>query len=323
MYSNWGHDTPKQGSFKVPTLQEIREERKKRTIITIACIYGDDVENGLHAVCDDSKNARTLAFAGVVGIQEEWDVIRPAWLDCTKGKEFHGSNCETGHKDYENIPLQERLDEYRKLTTILADESTLCGFGVALDIAAFKSNLPKAKKEAPYFSCFMRVVMGLAEVGYLSIPRQKVEFAFDINIYRQYNSARMLEVLSRWPDCKWAQYIITDRMRYLSHKEFEMQVACLLAREPFKYLDNILTGEGRNIRASTQKLLSTGRFRFHTYERGYFEDISQFMKDHADEFNKEDSAYRQWLKDKGIKVDNITNQIYWLLTVFPPKPIEP
>lgn len=309
--------------YKVPTLEEIRDERKKRIIITIACFDGDDMEDDLRAVCDDSKNARTVAFAGIVGTQEEWDVIRTRWLDCTKGKEFHSSNCETGHKDYKGIPKQERLDEYKRLTTILANESTLCGFGVALDIDAFRSSLPKAKKEAPYFSCFMRIIMGLAEVGYLSIPRQKVQFAFDMNIRRQYNSALMLKVLSRWPNCKWAQYINDYEIRLLSHKVMEMQAACLLAREPFKYLDNILIGEERNIRASTQKLLSTGRFRFHTYERGYFEIISQYMKEHDDEFKIEDSHYRQWLRDMGIKADNITTQLYWLLTVFPPKPIKP
>ncbi len=102
----------KLSNFKVPTLEEIREERKKRIIITIASVYGDDMGDRLHAYCDDSADGsgmRTFAFAGIVGTQEEWDEINPAWLKCTGGKEFHGTNCESGHGDYKGILKKKRL----------------------------------------------------------------------------------------------------------------------------------------------------------------------------------------------------------------------
>lgn len=310
-------------NFKVPTLEEIREARKKKIVITISCVYGDDMDDRLRDYCDDSADGsgmRTFAFAGIVGTQEEWDEIKPAWLKCTGGKEFHGTNCESGHGDYKGIPLEKRLEEYKNLTAIIADESKLYGFGVSVDIDAMYSNLPEAKEDAPYFNCFMRVIMGLAERGYLSQPQKKVQFNFDKNLRRKHNSILMLELLSQWPDCEYARYIDIGDERFLSHEHPEIQAACLLAHDTMKYLDNILLAEGLPTRKSLNRLLKTNRFICHVYDRGYFDAISKIMKEDVDKFNAADSDYKQWLLKRRID-DNNTNKITYLLSTIPPKPI--
>jgi hypothetical protein len=310
-------------NFKIPTLDEIREARKKKIVISIASVYGDDMEDKLRAYCDDSADGsgeRTFAFAGIVGTQEEWDEIKRAWLTCTEGKEFHGTNCESGYGDYKGIPLEKRLQEYKSLTTILADESKLYGFGVSVDIAAMKSNLPEAKEDAPYFKCFTHVVMGLAERGYLSKPRQMVQFTFDQNLQRRYNSILMLKLLSQWPNCEYGQYIDTDDVRFLSHKHVEIQAACLLAHDTMKHLDNLLLAEGLPTRKSLDRLLKTHRFLCHIYNNEYFEDISRLLKTYDEKNILWRNDYPEWLLQQKLD-DNNSNRIGYLLSTIPPKQI--
>lgn len=312
-----------ESGFKAPTLEEIREARKKKIVITIASVYGDDMSDRLRAYCDDSADGtgkRTFAFAGIVGTQEEWDEIKPAWLKCTEGREFHGTNCESGRGDYERISKEKRLEEYKQLTTILADDSKLYGFGVAIDIAAMISNLPETIEDAPYFSSFMHVVMGLAERGYLAEPRKKVQFNFDLNLRRRHNSILMLECLLQWPDCEYVKYIDAGDIRFLSHEHMEIQAACLLAHDTMKHLDNILLAEGVPTRKSLKSLLNTKRFICHIYGKDYFDDISRIIEsyDNKDILWRDD--YPQWLLERKLD-DNNSNRIGYLLSTVPPKPI--
>ncbi len=159
--------------FKIPTPEEIREERKKRLIITMLCAYGDD--------SSDEKGVRTFAVAGIVGTQEEWDTVKPAWEEATEGRIFHATDNQSGKgKVYKDIPKVKCDEEYIKLTNILV-KSKMFGYGHVVDIAAFKENLPESLEDAPYYHCFSHVVMGFAQLGYMSIPREKVKFTFDRN----------------------------------------------------------------------------------------------------------------------------------------------
>ncbi|MHC1729224.1 MAG: hypothetical protein AB9866_25040 [Syntrophobacteraceae bacterium] len=69
--------------FRVPTVEEIREARKKRLILQMLTVYGDESA--------DESSRRVFVVAGVVGTQAEWDNLEPLWLDHTGGIPFHST----------------------------------------------------------------------------------------------------------------------------------------------------------------------------------------------------------------------------------------
>jgi hypothetical protein len=305
------HTLPWKGEpfyFKVPTLEEIRQARRKRHIISMLCVYGDD--------SSDEKGVRTFAVAGIAGTQEEWDAIKPAWVACSKGKIFHATDCEPGYGDYQGIPKDECLKEYKRLTEIIA-KTNMMGVGVAVDIAAFKDNLPDSIEDAPYYHCFSRVVMGFAELGYLSIPREKVKFVFDQNTKVKYNSILMLEYLSSLSEYNYSEYIDKGEIGFaLSREKIEIQAADLFAHETMKYLDNQLIAANRSIRKSLENLLNTGRFKCYCYERGYFEAIKNRLEYLEKEDNSWSEEYKNWLLKRKLS-DNNSNRIRYLINLNP------
>ncbi len=48
----------------------------------------------------DEKGVWTFAVAGIVGTQEEWDAIKPAWIKATEGRIFHATDNQSGKGDY-------------------------------------------------------------------------------------------------------------------------------------------------------------------------------------------------------------------------------
>ncbi len=187
-------------------------------------------------------------------------------------------------------------------------------------MAAMKSYLSDAIEDAPYYHCFMHVVMGLAERGYLSNPRKKVQFNFDKNLRRRHNSILMLECLSEWPGCEYGQYIDAGDIRFLSHEHIEIQAACLLAHDTMKHLDNILLAEGLPTRKSLNRLLKTNRFLCHIYNKEYFEDISKIIDSYDNNNTSWRDDYPQWLLERRLD-DNNSNRIGYLLSTIPAKPI--
>jgi hypothetical protein len=297
-----GSGKAKSSNFKVPTLEEIREARKKRLIITMLSVYGDD--------SSDETGVRTFAVAGIVGTQEEWDAIKPAWVKATGGKIFHAADCESCKGDYKGISKDQCDDEVRKLTDILV-KSNLYGYGFAVDVAAFYNNLPDSKENAPYYHCFSNVVMGLAEVGYLSVPREKVRFVFDKNEKVRFNSQLMLDYLSLF-DSPYSEYIEEGDITFSSRKAIEVQAADLFAREVMKELDNQIGSVKRYRRKPLIALYRTNRFKWGTLTRKDFEIIGKYIEK-VKQDKLWDDDYQKWLLKTKRKIDNDTNRITYLI----------
>jgi hypothetical protein len=305
MYSNRSHDTQKQGSFKVPTLEEIREARKKRVIITMLCAYGDD--------SSDEEGVRTFAVAGIAGTQEEWDIIKPAWIKATEGRIFHATDNQSGFGVYEGISKTKRDEEYIKLTDILI-KSKMIGYGHVADIAAFKENLPDTSEDAPYYHCFVHVIMGFAKIGYMSIPREKVKFTFDRNLKVKYNSNLMLDFLTTLSEYDYSEYIERGEVSFASNEMVQIQAADLFAYEIMKELDNQIGPIKRDRRKPLIALKRTGRFRWAAYTRRDFE----FIRKELEYLEKEDNLdwrqeYQKWLMKTKRKIDNDSNRMSYML----------
>ncbi len=291
-------------NFRVPTLEEVREARNKRLIITMLCTYGDD--------SSDEKGVRTFAVAGIAGSQEEWDTIKPAWIKATEGRVFHATDNQSGKGDvYKGISKAKCDEEYIKLTNILV-KSKMFGYGHVVDIAAFKKYLPDSSEDAPYYHCFSYVVMGFAQLGYMSVPREKVKFTFDRNPKIKYNSNLMLDYLETLSEYNYTEYIDGGEVSFASREMIQIQAADLLAYEVMKELDNQIGPKKRYRRKPLIELIRTGRFRFDAYTRRDFE----FIKKQLENLEKGDNLWRQeyqeWLVKTKRKIDNDSNRMSYM-----------
>lgn len=291
--------------FKIPTLEEIREARQKRYIAAVLIVYGDD--------STDEKGERIFAVAGVMGTQEEWDILKPKWVEHTGGKIFHATDCESGYGDYNGIPKDKRLKEYKDLTQLLVN-TKMMGFGFAVDIKAYRTYISDGFEDGPYFYCFVGVVMAFAETAYLHVPRQTVQFIFDINHKVRYNAAFLYDnYITQLDDWKYRS-CIEDKIGFTTSKTVEIQVADLFAHETMKHFDNELTNQ-RRIRKSLDAILDTDRFKCLIYD----ENKLQKMRDDYNAFEIECGKvgimrenYDNWLSKHNCQ-DNCENKTRYLM----------
>lgn len=283
------------------TVEAIKQARRKRYVAAVFTVYGDE--------SSDTRGVRTFAVAGIIGTQDEWDELKPVWTERTGGKIFHATDCESGYGDYKGIPKDQRHKEYKDLTKILA-KTNMKGVGFAVDVAAFKELMPDAVKDAPYYNCFMRVVMTFAEYGYLFGPQQTTKFIFDRNTKIQYNSIYLVEYLSKLSEYPYSSYI--DDIGFASDKKEEIQAADLFAHETMKYFDNRLMTVNLPLRKSLKALFNTKRYRCFYSDRTYFESIKKELEYLEQEDSKWREEYQRWLLKHKI-VDNNSNKTRYLI----------
>jgi hypothetical protein len=284
-------------NFKVPTLEEIREARKKKLIVAMLCVYGDESH--------DELEQRVYAVAGLMGTQEEWDRIKLIWIARTGGKPFHAVDCESDQRDYRDIPHEDNQKLYIYLVNILA-ESALEGYGMDLDIEAYRTyhggNLL-------YLHCFERVVRHFCDRGIDLNNKVKFIFHTNLNIEADATSLYLFMVNSEENNLSTC---LDDQVGFASSRKVEIQVACLWARECMKHVDNLIGPTYRETRKSMQVLLDTGRFECAILPEKYWRDFRiDIMKkgNHYDSFNPDD--YEKWRKAHRL-VDSNRNKIRYI-----------
>lgn len=88
-------------NFRVPTVEEIREARKKRLVAAMLLVFGDESH--------DEKEQRIFSVAGIMGTQEEWELFEPEWLMLTKGKVFHAADAHRDTESSQEFPIKSAL----------------------------------------------------------------------------------------------------------------------------------------------------------------------------------------------------------------------
>jgi len=267
-------------------------------------VYADD--------SSDEKSERIFAVAGIIGTQEEWDIIKPKWENRTGGKIFHATDCESGHGDFKGIPCDLRLKEYEDLTKILA-QSKMMGIGHAIDVGAYRQYLPDALQDAPYFHCFIRVILDFVKLTRWIIPQQKVKFIFDINPKTQYNAAFLYDNLLAIRK-GYEEYTIymEDEIGFATNKTIGIQVADLFTKETMKHFDNMFGPKKRPPRKSLKTLISTGRFSCNYYHRDYFQDFKNKLSEIEKQSGMSSEKYKEWLINRKC-LDNAQNRTKYLI----------
>ena len=247
-------------------------------------VYGDDSA--------DEKRQRVSAVAIVVGKEETWNQVEPAWIARNKGTPFHARDCETDNADYAAFPHQNNKQLYKDLTVMLA-ESDLIGRGVAIDLASQRKTFPEGP-EIAYYKAFAEL---LESVKNLCVHfRLPAKFTFDISPENEYNAGVLYEG-AREVSPEMLEWFDPEISFVSAKHSARLQMADLLAYEAMKNVDNALQPIIRK-RRSWDALAKTERFDVIAYGQEWFEDTKRNMPrlEELSGFNRQD--YIQWLKDR-------------------------
>lgn len=279
-----------QRNYKPPTIEEIKAARKKRVVIHMLTVYGDESY--------DNGSKRVFAVSGVIGTQEQWDELSQLWLDRTGGVPFHATDCQSGYGVYKKLGMtkEERDLLYKDLVHLIV-QSPLRGFGTAMDVGAYKTIFDGTPRNTPYIRCFMDVITFAAALTQ-SYPGHDVEFIFDMNLGVQYNATELYYIYCEYWKCDLRNRLGTISFG-LSKNSVGLQVADLWAYEIMKQWDNTCYNSDKlPMRKSMEALYDSARFTFFGYNNDYFEK-------HKTNVEQEQFDYAIWMTQKGIESDNV------------------
>jgi hypothetical protein len=288
-------------------LARIKSSAEQRPLAVLT-VYGDESH--------DEKRKRVFAVGGLLGGQEDWDLLRIAWEKRTGGNPFHAADCESNARQYKENSDPENKRLYKDLTQLLV-KSKLMGFGTALCLpdynTAFRHDLP----DEPYFWCMSEVIRYFGLLAHLSIPRERIKFLFDRKTEIEHNAASIYSYILSKPEWMLRPYL-EDQIGFSSRESVGVQAADLVARETMKHLDNRMAAVRRRTRQSFAALGATGRFRFRFYEQDVFEAMKRKM---ADMDMPTIPEYLEWLRQFNL-TDNASNRIKYLWVAETIHPVE-
>ena len=291
--------------YEIPAVDAIRQARKKRMVAVMLVVYGDESH--------DEKQQHIFTVAVLVGTQEQWDLLESFWRCVTHNKDFHAADCESGYESYKDIPKNERHNEYKNLTQLLAI-SNIKGLGLAMDLAAYRNYNPNAHDNGPYIRCFSRCIAAIGKLATSANNTEPIKFIFDNNCKTEYNAGLLYHIMLNSPDC--APYIkcMNDEIGFATRKTVGIQAADLWAREVMKYCENrFIENNKRPIRKSMQALMDSKNFIVEYQNNEYFQDmVGQFNDGRLESLTgMKLNDYAIWRDAKNL-TDNETNRLKYL-----------
>ena len=277
-------------------------EGEQKENLKLLQVFGDESH--------DPKCERVFAAAALFGTEEQWAAFRPLWTERLGGRVFHASDCETDHGEFADTPHSENLQLYADLTKLLAN-STLLGFGSAMDLAGYYELFGDAPADIPYYRCFRDVVWQCGKWAKWAIPADTAEFHFDQRVESDYNAGVLYGHIAILPDWDCAKFLRTP-LKISSRTEVGIQAADLYAREVMKHLDNTVGPVKRPMRRSMAALRATNRFGCDLHLREFFEDFKRKFDGLAVKTGMNVDHYRQWLGKHG-QADSISSRHRYLI----------
>jgi len=243
--------------------------------------------------------------AAVVGDQDRWRALETAWVERTGGRCFHATECDSDTGDFASSSHHENKALYKDLTLLLAN-SGLNGFGIALEIQAFRKFLPTVPHDYAYYRGFVDVVHMLVSVA--GSAKQEIKIIFDHRKESEYNAGRVYDFMVNLPE--WKENVFLDtKVSFESRTNPRIQVADLFARETMKHLDNIIGPVKRGPRKSMLTLDATTRFTWLSLGHDYFEEHARELG--GQRFIHQNQFYLMWLLQDGLQ-DNLANRFRFL-----------
>lgn len=178
----------------------------------------------------------------------------------------------------------------------------MLGKAVSIDLKALKKAFTKVVKDYPYIQCFHRVVLWGAEIGYHSIPREKVNFTFDISSENKANAPAIYLFDNMMKSPKWKYSSILGQISFTNRENYVgLQVADILSRETMKYSRHRFDNSNK-IRESMKVIAASRKFHFDIFDKESIKELKHFYS----EDDPVAKGYEQWLRQNDINVDNYT-----------------
>lgn len=219
-------------------------------------VFGDESYDGDAAI--------VCAVSGLFGNEGTWASAVAAWNAITKGEEFHANEWS-------------RRTEYGALCRVLRDSSLIL-FAVGMELVEYGTLFPNPVKQLPYYFCFYKVIEHMADVASNCIPRESVQFTFDLNLETRYNAGFLYDSLVRVPEFKHWE-LLADTIAFSNRKNAKIQMADLVAREVMNQLKSTVIGDIKPRTPCVASLVDSHRLYWHFYKRDYFEArVAQVQK---------------------------------------------
>ncbi|MGD0280790.1 MAG: hypothetical protein ABSB95_00340 [Dissulfurispiraceae bacterium] len=268
-------------------------------------VYGDD--------SSDEKQQRVFAAAALIGTQEAWDSLEPAWKERTGGIPYHTTDCLAGHESYKGWSKEKRYSLHNDLTHLIVD-FPIVGHAYVMDLPSFAEFFGGVKRTERFLHCFSHMVGGACAIirGYNTIhekkqKKQRAKFVFDSdndNVNAGYLFS-VLKKMKRWDeltaDCEGPV-----EFAFPGNKPVGIQAADIWAYEVRNEFDNKVRGIEATTYASSLFSLENPRFNRNEYFRSKIIDAKKRI-DQMDS-GSEYSAYKQWLQ-KHRRQDNANSKI--------------
>ncbi|HSR09697.1 MAG TPA: hypothetical protein VLM42_21375 [Bryobacteraceae bacterium] len=217
----------------------------------------------------DDKKKRFSAVGGLVGAPIQWSYLEKDWSVATYDLRapFHATDCESQRGCCEGWHVHKTAALMKKLTGII-ESHRLCGFGAIVPVAEYRAVFPKSGTDDPYFLALKQTIINMAYVcrlATLSGHRDTVTICHEtgptsaaaLQIYED------LKALPGWNDSKYLVGFSVGDKRVCS-----LQAADLIAREAFKYPDNLGIRKPRKPLKALHKRIS-----FHLWTRATLEHL--------------------------------------------------
>jgi hypothetical protein len=295
--------------YKAPDIEEIRQARKRRILINLITVYGDESH--------DEQKQRVYAVAGIAGTKEQWDKLESSWKKLTHGIPFHATDCETGYDKYKEKSPEENHKLYADLINLLADNKKMWGFGSAIDIQAIKAYIHDDTDYIFHGWCFQQVVMYFAEKVAKKYPGEKVKFIFHKNSETNPATTELYDWLTKLPEWEYKYSpILHPSIEFIwAEEDIGIQAADLIARETMKYCDNFIVGPTeRNMRKSIKTLVDSEKYLFQFFSKNEFEYWENQVKKYEKEIDYNDDEYKAWLSGRKLN-DNKVNRIRYMIHI--------
>jgi Protein of unknown function (DUF3800) len=255
-------------------------------------VFGDES-------ADESKQ-RIFAVAGIVGTEDLWENLESLWVERTNGIPFHANNCDSDKGDYRDNPHSENKALYRDLAIMLAN-SGLCGYGLAVDLAAQREVFPHAPDIA-FYKGFTMVLATLAD--FARVLNEKIKFSFDSREESEHNTGMLYGMYRNKDENKG--HLFPEISFLCSRDHPRIQIADLMARETMKDADNHFGPVRRPRRKSLLALVETQMFHVESISIDWFRGLRSEMPRLQEITGVTEESYRAWLGEHKLE-HNLTN----------------
>jgi len=260
------------------------------------------VEGVVYSVYGDESHDETADYifvvAGLFGNDSAWEDTEAAWLNITRGEDFHANEWS-------------RRPEYGALCRVLC-QSKLIAHASGMDLRDYNNIFPNPVEQLPYYFCFSKVVEALVEKAAQCVPADKVKFTFDRNVEARYNASTLYDCMIKFQEFEHWE-LLADEIAFATRKSPKIQMADMVVREVMNRLMTIVQGGNSPRSTCYARLADSHRLHWEHFHKDYFAARVAHIQKFVDEGHPMGN-YEEWRARKNCQ-DTTENRIRYHVQV--------